>query len=343
MKIPIPSLFRKDLGRKFVALFFAVLIWFAIDVQLRDYDDFHNVPVNLRYDRSSIMVEAPPEPVTVTLKGASKYLQRLESNDIRVTVKIPSVPEGIYSYDLRISDENVICPPGTRVTDIAPARQLLRLDRIIRKKKVPVRVRFEGQLPEGFRIIGSSVSPPALGPISGPSRILRDISHVVTEPVLLDENVTEDFELEVALVAEPKVTLSDESVRVKVEIHKHDSRETYRELGMHLLDGAEAGLRVKGELPKVTVTLRGPRLTLDALDSQSIRPFIDITRITSSGRYRPSVHVWIDGAAGVTAELINPSAVDITLEAGENVKQPDTDDPKKAGAGGTGSNAAPPQ
>ncbi len=308
----IPGFFRHDLPRKFIALFFAALIWLAIDSRLHDFTTFHNVPINLQYDRNLVILETEALTVDITLRGARKRLDRIGTTDILVTAKVPPPQqEGIYFYDLRISSENVTVPPGTRISEITPAHQPVHLDRVVRKNNVPIRVRFEGELREGYR--RSVTVLPSAATIIGPSRILRDVKELVTEPIALDSSITSSFELEAKIVQIPDVRMPN-SVRVNIEIERHNAQQEYHGLTLHVLNSPNLLLAPETELPKVSVTLHGPKVILESLDELSIRPFIDVSTITVSGRYRRPVQVWIHGAANVTAEYVHPSMVEVQLQ-----------------------------
>ena len=151
--------------------------------------------------------------------------------------------------------------------------------------------------------------------VRGPSRILKDLNELTTEPVALDETLTQDFEMDVKVGLVPNVRASTDTAHVAIEIARQSSQQAFRDLPTNALTSPDSPLVLEEPLPKVSVTLHGPKLTLDALDSLSIRPFVDITSITSPGRYRRPVQVWIDGAANVSAEYVHPSVVEVALRA----------------------------
>ena len=343
MKVGLPSFLTQDLARKVVALFFATLIWLAIDSQLHDFVVLHNVPVTLRHDRSAMILEDDRAlTVDVTLRGPRKRLQRLNTGDIKINATVPTVPRGIYFYDLRVSPANVMAPMGTRVTEIAPEQQQLRVDRIVAKGNVPIRVRFSGTLREGYKKTRCSSFPTAID-IRGPSRLLKDIKELVTEPVPLDESITQDFEIDVKLVPIPGVAATNTDVHVSIEIAKHSSQQAYRDLELNVLCRADSGLVLAEPPPPVAVTVHGPKVTLDALDRLSVRPFVDLTAITNPGRFRRPVQVWIDGAANVTAEYVHPSMIEILLVPGSERAPLSTpaSKTKKATPAGTAAEGAP--
>lgn len=321
MRIRLPLFIQHDLPRKLVAVFFAVLIWLAVEHQLRDFDVLHNVPVTLEFDSNAMSVETErPYTVDITIRGGRKRLQKLESSDVKVVARLDAVPRGYYFYDLRISPANVLSPPGTRVTDVVPQHIIVPVDRVVEKRNVPVRVRFEGEPADGYKIMKRKISPASVV-LRGPSKILEGVREVATDKVLLTD-VAQDLEApSVRLLVGPGLQSLPDAVNVVVEISKQSGELDYHNLPVQVLTRPDSRLRVANEVSSVSVTIHGPKTTLDALDRSSIRPFIDITSITAPAQCRPAVQVWISGAANVTAEYVHPSVVDVVL-APENGSRP---------------------
>lgn len=336
MKLSIPNFIRRDFLRKAVAIFFAVLIWLAIDVQLHETSLLQNVPVTINYDPSEVVLEDTVYTVDVLVKGSRRRLETVTSGDIRIEASIPShVPVGIYFYYLGISPRNVShTPPGIRVSSISPSNLDIQLDRIVTKGNVPVRVRYDGELRQGYKLIRHSVIPMTVD-IRGPNKIVKDVTELMTEPIFLDETVVQDFEVDVRLAPLGKVQMP-EKVHVAVTIAKQSSQQAYHGRDMMVLGSPSGRLRVANELPEVSVTLYGSRKALEALDEHAVRPFVDVSSITSPGTYRQPVNIWINGATGLTAEFIQPKTADVVLvpmEPSETPSQP---------AGGSGNPVPPP-
>lgn len=320
MKNRLKALFTKDLPRKFLAIFLAALIWYAIEEQLRDITTLHNVPVKLLYDRSQLMImDSSALTVDVVLRGTHRALSRVASGDIVLEAAMPSdIPVGIYFYDLPITEDNVVkLPPGIAVDTIRPSQAQIQVDRIVSKHNVPIRVRFAGSLREGYRKNRVAVTPPAVD-VRGPSKVVDDLKEILTDRIVLDDTVGLDFEMEVDLIDVPRVNFP-ETAHVVVEITKYAAQQAYHDLPLNVLSPANCPLRLAEPLPNVSVTLHGPKLILESLDYLSIRSFVDISRIAAPGRYRRPVNAWVEGAAGLKAEYVNPSVVDVVLV-----------DPKKA-------------
>jgi len=249
MRLRAPRFFRRDFLRKLVAAFFAVLIWLAVDSQLHDFATVHDIPVTLRYEPDKLILERRVLTADVTLRGSRKRLQSLKSTDVRIAAEVPVVPDGIYHYDIRLSPDNVSSLPGTRVASIDPESVRVQLDRIVSRDDVPVRVRKTGELGPGYRVLGVRTVPSTVT-VTGPGKILQDITEIVTEPILLDETVIRSFEqTEVRLVPTPRVEIHPQAVLVAYEIAKHSGQQDFAELPIQVM-GSNRDLRPQDPLPR---------------------------------------------------------------------------------------------
>jgi len=315
MKFAVPEVIRVDFLRKVVALCFAILVWFTIDNQLHEASLLHDVPVMVTCDSSDVVLADMVYTVDVLLRGSRRRLDVLTSSDIRIEASVsPQVPVGIYFYHLGLSTRNVThTPPGIRVSSLSPSGLDIRLDRIVTKHNVSVRVRYDGELRQGYSMIRHSVIPLTVD-IKGPSKILKDIGELTTEPVVLDDTMVQDFEMDVRLMSIRGVKLP-ERVHVGVEIAKQSSQQAFHGCKMTILCSVDSQVKITNELPEISVTLYGSRSALAELDEHAVRPFIDISSVTSPGKYRQPVHVWIDGQKSLVAEYIHPKSVDVVLES----------------------------
>lgn len=315
MRLRLPGLIAHDFLRKAVALFFAILIWVSVSTDLQDEDVvLRNVAVSVKYDPNVVLLRDPPKTVDVTLRGTRRKLEGVSSQDVVIVVQIPSdIHAGVYYYAVGISPKANVRqrPPGVRVTGITPDRIELHIDRIVTKPNVPVKVEFAGALQEGYAVIRAATTPDAVV-LRGPHRDLRDISLVSTEPILLDDTIVQDFSVTTKLALIPGVQVP-EDVRVDLVVGRHSVPRTLHGVRLAVLMDTGSGLRVEGPLPEIAVTLRGPKAALDAVSELSVCPFVDLSAITSPGRYRRQVNTWLNRQSDVVAESTTPSSVEVTL------------------------------
>ena len=313
MTIRMPQFIRQDLARKLVAVGAASLIWFYVDNQLHEVERFNDVPVELRYDEGAISLGKTVATVSVSLRGSRQRLLGIKSNDIRIRAEVPVVAKGVYFYELRLTPDNVRVPTGMRVAEISPATLMLPVDRLETRRDVPVRVRFNGRLRDGYQA-GKVVVVPSTVELRGPTKLLEETREVVTDPVPLDDTVTQGFEADARLMVPLRVSPSIEAVHVTVEVGRQTVRQAYKDLPLGVLAGPDHPLMLQEPLPPVSVTLLGNQAILETIDAFALRPFVDINGITVPGRYRRPVQVWVGGLAGVTVEYIHPSMVEVVLD-----------------------------
>ena len=313
MRIRLPSFLTRDLPRKAVAVFFAIMIWLAADSQLHEFQSFRDVPVSLNYDASRLAVERRTQTATVTLRGARRRLSRVQTSDILVKAEVPVVAEGVYQCEIRLTADNVKAPPGTRVDGLVPSTLTVQVDRMV-SKSVPVKIKETGELAPGYRVVQRALTPPTVQ-ATGPSRVMEGVEQVFTEPVPLDETIVQNFDVGgVAVALAPTVHCTPATVRVAYEIAKFTGMQNFNELPVLVLAvrGTE-GLRVK-PLPAVSVMLSGPKASLESLHASDVRPFVDLSRATAPGRYPCPVHVWVDPVYKLSVEQVLPADLEVEIE-----------------------------
>lgn len=313
----------KDWPRKLTALFFGVLIWLSVNGQLQDHVILDDVPVILQYDPSLVVPDKDVFTVRVKVRGQGSRLRSLQTGDISIQATIGTVTQDIPIYSIPLSPENASSPFGTKVVEIIPNRLQVGIDRIVQRRNLPVRIRFEGELAEGYSVARTKTFPTTVS-ASGPSETVEGIQEVRTEPVVLDEMVMGDFETDVSLATIPKVTISPATVHVAVELTRHSIEKAIGKLPVQLMLAPDNPLRMATEPPTVSVTLRGPSVVVEGLERNAVRAFVDAGSVTNPGRYRFPVQVWVEAAKAVSAEAVFPASVEIELVA-ETPKPPQTE------------------
>jgi YbbR domain-containing protein len=321
MRPRLPSLITNDFLRKASALFFAILIWISVSSDVRDKEvELRNVPVTVKYDPAVVVLREVPKTVDVSLRGSQRRLEEISSQDVTIEVQVPSdIHEGVYYHDVGISSKANVkrVPPGVRVIGITPDRLELHIDRLVSKPNVPVKVVFVGALKEGYEVIRAVATPDAVV-LRGPHRELLDITAVSTEPVPLDDTIVQDFAVSAKLAPIPGVRLP-EAVRVDLVIGRHSTPRTLHGVRLAVLVDPASGLRVEGPLPEIAVTLRGPKAAMDELNEVSVCPFVDLSAITSPGRYRRQVCTWLSRESDAVTESTMPASVEVSLVPAESV------------------------
>jgi len=315
MRLKLPSILTRDFQRKAVALFFALLIWRSVSSNVRDEDVvLRNVPLSVQFDPAVVVLRDSARTVDVSLRGSRRRLEQISSQDVQIELQVPSdIHEGVYYYGVGLSPKKSVrhAPPGVRVTSITPDRVELHIDRLVSKPNVAIKPEYAGTLREGYEVVrATSVPDNAL--LRGPHRDLLDIDTVSTEPILLDDTIVQDFTVSARLKAIPGVTMP-ESVRVDLVVGRRSVPRTLHGVPLSVLVNPASGLRVEGALPEMAVTVRGPKAALDEVTELAVCPFLDLSAITSPGRYRRQVNTWMTGVSDVVVESTAPPSVEVTL------------------------------
>jgi YbbR domain-containing protein len=315
MRPRLPRLITHDFLRKAAALFFAILIWNSVSSVVGNKEvELRNVPVTVKFDPNVVVMRELPKTVDVSLRGSQRRLDEVSSQDVLIVVQVPSdIHEGVYYHDVGISSKSNVkrVPPGVRVIGITPDRIELSIDRLVSKPNVPVKVVFAGTLKEGYEVIRAVTTPDAVV-LRGPHRELLDLSSVSTEPIPLDDTIVQDFSVSAKLAPISGIRQPD-AVRVDLVVGRHSTPRTLHGVRLAVLVDPASGLRIDGSLPEIAVTLRGPKAAMDELNELSVSPFVDLSAITSPGRYRRQVCTWLSRESDVVTESTMPAAVEVSL------------------------------
>jgi YbbR domain-containing protein len=174
--------------------------------------EYRNIPADLE------MSSETPEEIHLEVQGPRA---QLESNSLsRMAVVLDLAPvhrpgERTFTVD----KGNVRLPPGVQLIRAVPAQLRLRFERRTRRD-VPVRARFSGPPPAGYRILRHEILPPSLG-IVGPESRVSSVVVAETDPIDLDAVVGErEFRVH-TFVPDPQVRIeSSPEVVVRVFMEK---------------------------------------------------------------------------------------------------------------------------
>ncbi len=218
------KIFFEDWGLKLLAIAITVVLWLAVTGQNKPVTQrISGVQLNfLRHEGLEISNE-PPASVEVTVKGSPNLLDQMKLRDLMVTVDISEQKAGQRVIRLLPDGVKMELPPGVKILGFSPATIPLRLEPTI-ELAVAVEIKFEGKLPEGFEVVGTTASPARIR-LRGPADRVNALQKATTETVMLDGR-KESFSLSrVAInLSDPKIDILDPVVDLRIEIaeKKHD-------------------------------------------------------------------------------------------------------------------------
>lgn len=212
--------FADHLWLKIAALVLAAIMWTFVTAQRRErtFERSFDIPIALvGVPRDLVITNSIEDSVNVRLRGPLSVLRSLTSQNLEATLDLSTAREG--RYDVFIRPEALTVPQAIEVVSINPAKLPFRFEPR-RQKLVPIRPFLVGAPPAGF-VVASESATPAEALISGPASLIRDVSEVTTERVIVSGR-TETFRSPVALVSDhPLVRLVEPTnTQVTVEIRR---------------------------------------------------------------------------------------------------------------------------
>ena len=310
----LPSLIGTDWTRKLVAFFCACLIWYTVHRQIQEKQVFRDIPLSLKHPEDLTVNQEDLPKVNVTLRGPKRRLNSVTNADIKIVGQVSEETTAGGYYTVLLRDKNIDVPRGVKIDNIQPDSFQVHIDTIL-NREIPIRCRFSGQLPEGYDR-KSVFFVPKNAQVTGPSKIVRRIKEIPTEPIELDQSIQSDFEVEVHLETIRHVTIVPDSIEVTVELYRKFDSKFFGNLDILVVNSTDTDFYVEKfinpVLPKVEAVLRGPKSTIDVLTSSSLRAFTDISDITVFGSYRLPVHLWVD-ANDCSVVEIKPMIVEVKI------------------------------
>ena len=315
---PLVSLVRKDFGRKLIALFFALLVYFSVSRELSEAQKISGVPVEVILPVELIDVEPTPHYVTVNVKGSKHDLANLNPASLRAEGKV------FYNnfiagqpYQLQLRPEDFRSWNGVRVTSVDPGdgKIMLNLQRR-RTANVPVKPTFSGELAPNYERT-SVRSIPSEVQVSGPEQTIRDLDWVTTRPIPLGETVTESFEYAAELVPPGGVTISPTRVTVQIEVARNYEMRTFSSLPVLLLtkpakNGPKLNYELLDDNMLVEVTVSGLAPAVRKLRRTEVLPYLEVSQITDPGIYRIDVGCYLKGES-LDVKKITPTQIKVKV------------------------------
>lgn len=208
---------------KLISLAVAILLWFAL-VDAPVLTASISAPIELKNFPADLDVGSElPEQVQLQVQGPRDALAGNSFDRTAVVLDLePMRSAGERTFDVTASIVGL--PPRVELMRAIPFQLRVVLERHVRRT-VPVRLRFSGTVPEGFRIAKHTINPDTLI-ISGPESQVKAVDEAQCDPLdfgTVDRSTDEKL-VEARLhtfVDNPRVRIDSASmVNVKVFLEK---------------------------------------------------------------------------------------------------------------------------
>ncbi len=269
LKNQIINAMTDNLLVKFVAFAIAttLFMWVRSD---REATVVAHAAVRIELPDNMVLISPPIERVRLTVRGRSSDINRFDPTEVPPLSVIAS--DGA-EQTLNLTPDMVQLPVGLEVTQITPEFLRVVLEPLA-KKRVTVSPRISGE-PRADYLVGEVVLTPAQIELSGPASSVEKVEAVSTEVVDISGR-TQTIDRRVQIRLDDPLLRYDASVNFTIHVPIETVEFTQVVDNIPVL--AVNTTREAHITPRtLSVTLRGPRATLDALTPSSLLATIDMT------------------------------------------------------------------
>ena len=196
------------------SVLFIIGVWFSFS---RGLETMITLEIPIEYmnrDARVEIIDTSVNVVNLNLSGPGTIIKTIRPDQVNIKLDLGKALIGRNTYT--ITKENITLPPGALLKGVKPSVVEVTLDVPI-SKMLPVQVAWTGKLPENLILSEARLDPEKLL-VEGGSHMLKNISTIYTEKVLLD-NISESGKISVKLVLNPaslKIALGSKD-RISIE------------------------------------------------------------------------------------------------------------------------------
>ena len=273
----LASKLRHNLGIKILSIVLALLLWsFVHGLQVVQREI--NVPIDYANLPDSLMLYSePPQSMRILVSGRTSelFLRMRFVREVRASMDLSGA--AAPSHRILPNVSHVTSPRNPLVTLVRVlSPQVIDL-RVVRRveRQIPVRVVWDGTVPEGYALVDSpSVQPPVVL-CTGPDFMVERLQHISTVPVGLrrrngsfTEKVNLFFDSERLVVTPSEVSVAVPMARIR--------EQQLAEVVVQVHPPADS-LQYAISNPHVRLTLRGPEARMAALTAAEVQLIVDLS------------------------------------------------------------------
>ncbi|MEK6796917.1 MAG: CdaR family protein [Spirochaetota bacterium] len=294
-----------NLVAKIISLALAILLSLYVTSQEDESRDYR-VPLRVVNLPADLLVAGDvPKEVILSLKAKKNKFLLINPKILEANIDLGKRTVGSAVYKLTLNQELPevqwsIKPPAVEISLEPPAIRTVKINPVVAGTPMP-----------GFYVIGAVVSP-ADAEIRGPVSVIRDVTAIATETVLVDR-VQSNFERDVALIAPDNVTVPSYTVHLSVRIGAEVATNIITNIAPHYdLSARRLVIVNKNDIIIKRVIIRGARQTIEQLSADQIAPKLIVKDITKPGTFR-GVKIALDLPPGVELVSIEPETFDVRV------------------------------
>jgi len=309
----INDFFTKDMLRKLIALFFALLVWISVKNTIGVEKVLQEkIQVTFSLPPDLVMSNMIAQKVRLKVRASERLLSKL--NHESFTINIP-IKQAQYKrnepLNIIVAPSDVTAPLGVTVVAVEEARVTAHLDQII-SKRVKVVEQFTGS--QAGYTTGKVTLIPSEVTITGPSNSLELKQSISTEPIPLT-HMMENFQFEAKLAPTKSIiSTSKSTVLAKVEILKSVDSTTINNIPIRILNSSMNSEKfdIKLDQELVNVDISGAKSEVELVKSDQVKAFLDISSLNEPGSYKVYVDCSISRSKAMIKD-ITPAVIKVTI------------------------------
>lgn len=298
-------------GAKLVALFLAVVVWYAIQPSISFETVAGDVPVQVLLDPGWAVLEQSPSTVDVHFRGSREGIRYLSHEEVEVTVDMRGMTDG-ESITVPLELGDVRAPSAVRPVFIRPSEVTLSVDQE-EDRDVPVRVHIQGDPPEGYEVELVRTIPETVT-VSGPRQRLDAIEAIRTTPIDMEGRL-QSFRLRVGLVSPSRAwtaRMDPERVDVDITLVERSATVAFEALRIKTVVGARIWRDIILEPTHADVELAGRAELLNALTARDVFVYVDLSGLEPGVEHEAPVRVHVPPR--VRVERVEPASIQVRVD-----------------------------
>ena len=295
-----------NLRAKSMAMIMALALWFyAINKHTGDIKE--DIQLTINAPPGLTVLDTSSNMVTVGVSGTQTTIDRIsdmiKDNKIKARFDIPDisdVDEDNYKRTIRLTKRNFNFPREVRLSSIVPREIDITLGRL-ESNYIKVQIQKKGVPAPGYEITSEFFYPNRVL-VTGPVNILKEADTINTSPLDLSGITSEqnrtfpwsiDLEDFISVTRDGKYVSvpvqCEEKINVWFQVSEQVDIKVFEKVKINVFHPVEYDFKVKLKEEYINLSLKGPRLKLEALSPEDIMAYIDVSSLRPPGPYNQSV------------------------------------------------------
>jgi len=281
----------RNWGLKVISLVLAIGTWYYA-VGEENIEVTRVIPLKIQMASSQMTVsEISAKVVQVTLSAPRTLIVNLASQDIQAVHKIGPEIKTAGEYSFRLEPSEISVPNfQIRVVKIVPEAVTVKLDELI-VQKLEIQPNFVGEPAVGYKLLADELRmDPNAVLAQGPKGVLEKMKSAMTEPIDLVGRIRSFYRTVQVKLPSGVKAMSESLVNVYIPIREEFGEKEFKDVPVRILRSPAASGVVDLNPDKVTLVLKGSKLYLEKLASETLLAYVDLADLTK-GDYDLSLQV----------------------------------------------------